>query len=94
MPTTSNNCTISIKHDPKIECVRTITYCLNQNDTDVQCNTTDDIDDFKLEYLSNFTSNLSIIYDIIYTRYQFTINILQCTDEGRKYYPSTKGGLK
>jgi hypothetical protein len=84
MPTTSNNCTVSIQHNINVGCVRAIKYCLNENDTDVYCNTANDSDIFMFEYLSNFTSNISIVYDMIYAKYQFNFNILQCTEYGKK----------
>lgn len=83
---TPGNCTILIQHNTDVKCVHDIIYCLNINNTEVECNVSSNLDDLIVKYPENSTSaNLSIVYDIIYAKYPFNINIIQCTAEGKRY---------
>jgi len=82
----ADNCTILIQHNTSVTCVRNITYCLNTNNMEPECNVSSNLDDLMLEYPLNATfTNLSIVYDIIYAKYLFDINITQCANEGKRY---------
>ncbi|CAF0970689.1 unnamed protein product [Rotaria sordida] len=81
---TPDNCTILIQHNTNVQCVRNILYCLNTTDAKDRCYTFYDLNNamFTLEDLSNSSFvNLSIVYDIIYTKYRFNIDIQPCTYE-------------
>ncbi len=83
---TSDNRTISIRHNTTVPCVRNIAYCLNTSDTELECNYSINLNDLILKYPTNSTfATLSIVYDIIYVKYSFDINITQNTDEGKRY---------
>jgi hypothetical protein len=89
----SNSCTILIlhKYNTNVECVRSIIYCLNTDDTQPECSNSTNLDNLELEYTWNSTSvDLFIEYDIIYGNYSFNINIKQCSDDGKKYYSRSR----
>jgi hypothetical protein len=83
---TPDNCTILIQHNTSVNCVRNITYYLNINEMESEWNISNNLNNLTLAYPSNSTFvNLSIIYDIIYAKYRFDINITQCTAAGKRY---------
>ncbi|CAF1078924.1 unnamed protein product [Rotaria sordida] len=90
---TPDNCTILIQHNTNVQCVRNILYCLNTTDAKDRCYTFYDLNNamFTLEDLSNSSFvNLSIVYDIIYTKYRFNIDIQPCTYEASTTTPTNK----
>ncbi|CAM4892229.1 unnamed protein product [Rotaria socialis] len=79
---TVDNCTIVVEHNSNVECVRNIVLCLNATTDKEPCQTYNDTNNTMhiLGDLSNFTFvHLSVVYDIIYTKYRFDIPFERCS---------------
>ncbi|CAF1527795.1 unnamed protein product [Rotaria magnacalcarata] len=88
---TVDNCTIVVEHNSNVECVRNIILCLNVTTDKEPCQTYNDINNTMhiLGDLSNFTFvHLSVVYDIIYTKYLFDVPFERCSIDATTTTPA------